>query len=78
MDVSTFGGYAHDALFLLVDSFKRAGGTDKAKVRAAIEQTQGFVGVSGIYKMSANDHMGLDVSAFRMVEVKNGSFKEVK
>ena len=78
MDVSTFGGYAHDALFLLVDAFKRAGGTDKAKVRAAIEQTQGFVGVSGIYKMSANDHMGLDVSAFRMVEVKNGSFKEVK
>lgn len=78
MDVSTFGGYAHDALFLLVDAFKRTGGTDKAKVRAAIEQTQGFVGVSGIYKMSANDHMGLDVSAFRMVEVKNGSFKEVK
>lgn len=78
MDVSTFGGYAHDALYLLVDAFKRAGGTDKAKVRAAIEQTQGFVGVSGIYKMSANDHMGLDVTAFRIVEVKNGSFKEVK
>jgi branched-chain amino acid transport system substrate-binding protein len=78
MDVSTFGGYAHDALFLLVDAMKRAGGTDKAKVRTAIEQTQGFVGVSGIYKMSANDHMGLDVSAFRMVEVKNGHFVEVK
>lgn len=78
MDVSTFGGYAHDALLLLVDAIKRAGGTDKAKVRTAIEQTQGFVGVSGIYKMSANDHMGLDVSAFRMVEVKNGGFSEVK
>ncbi len=78
MDVSTFGGYAHDALFLLVDAIKRAGGTDKAKVRTAIEQTQGFVGVSGIYKMSANDHMGLDVSAFHMVEVKNGHFAEVK
>lgn len=77
-DVSTFGGYAHDALFLLVDAIKRAGGTDKQKVRDAIEATNGFVGVSGIYKMSATDHMGLDVSAFRMVEVKEGVFKEVR
>lgn len=78
IDVSTFGGYSHDALLLLVDAIKRAGGTDKAKVRAAIEQTASFVGVSGVYKMSATDHMGLDVSAFRMVEVQNGAFKEVR
>lgn len=78
MDVSTFGGYAHDALFLLVDAIQRAGGTDKQKVRDAIEATRGFVGVSGIYKMSATDHMGLDVSAFRMVEVQQGVFKEVR
>lgn len=78
MDVSTFGGYAHDALFLLVDAIKRAGGTDKQKLRDAIEATNGFVGVSGIYKMSASDHMGLDVSAFRMVEIKSGVFKEVR
>lgn len=78
IDVSTFGGYSHDALLLLVDAIKRAGGTDKSKVRAAIEQTSGFVGVSGVYKMSATDHMGLDVSAFRMVEVQGGAFKEVR
>ena len=76
--MSTFGGYAHDALALLVDAIKRAGGTDKEKVRAALEQTHGFVGVSGIYKMSATDHMGLDVSAFRIVEVQNGAYKEVR
>lgn len=78
LDVSTFGGYAHDALFLLVDAIQRAGGTDKQKLRDAIEATKGFVGVSGIYTMSAADHMGLDVSAFRMVEVQGGSFKEVR
>ena len=78
VDVSTFGGYARDALLLLVDAIKRAGSTDKEKVRAALEQTRGFVGVSGIYNMSATDHMGLDVSAFRMVEVSNGAFKEVR
>jgi branched-chain amino acid transport system substrate-binding protein len=78
MNVSTFGGYAHDALFLLVDAIQRAGGTDKQKLRDAIEATKGFVGVSGIYTMSATDHMGLDVSAFRMVEVQGGAFKEVR
>lgn len=78
IDVSTFGGYAHDGLALLVDAIKRAGGTDKEKVRAALEKTTGLVGVSGVYRMSATDHMGLDVSAFRMVEIKNGAFEEVK
>ena len=78
VDVSTFGGYAHDGLQLLVEAIKRAGGTDKEKVRAELEKTSGFVGVSGIYKMTSADHMGLDVSAFRMIEVKGGAFKEVR
>jgi len=77
-DVSTFGGYAHDALGILVEAIKRAGGTDKEKVRTEIEKTNGYVGVSGIYRMSATDHMGLDVSAFRMIEVVDGAFKEVR
>lgn len=77
-DVSTFGGYAHDALYLVVDAIKRAGSTDKEKVRAAIETTKGFVGVSGIYSMTAQDHMGLDNTAFRMIEVAKGAFSEVR
>ena len=48
------------------------------KLRDAIEATKDFVGVSGIYRMSATDHMGLDVSAFRMVEIKDGKFVEVR
>ncbi|TAL65416.1 MAG: ABC transporter substrate-binding protein [Burkholderiaceae bacterium] len=76
-DVSTFGGYAYDGLLMLVDAIKRAGSSDGEKVRAAIETTRGFVGVSGVYNMSPTDHMGLDTSAFRMVEVSNGAFKEV-
>jgi branched-chain amino acid transport system substrate-binding protein len=72
---STFGGYALDALNLSVDAIKRAGGTDKEKVRAALEQTKGFVGTTGVFNLSASDHMGLDLSAFRMVEVKNGDWQ---
>ncbi|MDB5919420.1 MAG: transporter substrate-binding protein [Massilia sp.] len=77
-DPSTFGGYALDALNLSVDAIKRAGGTDREKVRAALENTRGFVGTTGVFTMSATDHMGLDLSAFRMVEVKNGDWQQLK
>ena len=73
-DVSTFGGHAYDGLSLAVDAIKRAGSTDKAKVRDAIEATKGFAGTGGVYSMSATDHMGLDLSAFRMFETKNGDW----
>jgi branched-chain amino acid transport system substrate-binding protein len=73
-DVSTFGGHAYDGLMLAVDAMKRAGTTDKAKVRDAIEATKGYIGTGGKVNMSPTDHMGLDLSAFRMLEVKNGDW----
>jgi branched-chain amino acid transport system substrate-binding protein len=73
-DVSTFGGHAYDGLMIAVDAIKRAGSTDKAKVRDAIEATKGFVGTGGIVNMSATDHMGLDLSAFKMLEIKGGEW----
>ncbi len=73
-DVSTFGGHAYDGLMIAVDAIKRAGGTDKAKVRDAIEATKGYVGTGGVVNMSATDHMGLDLSSFRMLEIKNGDW----
>ena len=77
-DVSTFGGHAYDGLMLAVDAVKRAGGTDKAKVRDAIESTRGYVGTGGVVNMSSADHMGLDLTAFRMLEVRNGGWALVK
>ncbi|MDQ3058676.1 MAG: ABC transporter substrate-binding protein [Pseudomonadota bacterium] len=73
-DVSSFGGHAYDGLMLAVDAFKRAGGTDKAKVRDAIEATKGYIGTGGMVNMSPTDHMGMDLSAFRMLEIKNGDW----
>ena len=73
-DVSTFGGHAYDGLMIAVDAIKRAGSTDKAKVRDAIEATHGYVGTGGVVNMSATDHMGLDLSAFRMLEVRKGDW----
>lgn len=73
-DVSTFGGHAYDGLMIAVEAFKRAGSTDKAKVRDAIEATKGYIGTGGKVNMSATDHMGLDLSAFRMLEIKNSDW----
>jgi branched-chain amino acid transport system substrate-binding protein len=77
-DVSTFGGHAYDGLMLVVEAMKRAGGADKAKVRDAIESTHGYVGTGGVVNMSPTDHMGLDLTAFRMLEVRNGNWVLVK
>ncbi len=76
--VSTFGGHAYDGLMIAIEAIKRAGGTDKAKVRDEIEKTKGFVGTGGVFNMSPEDHMGLDLTAFKMVEVKNGSWALVE
>jgi branched-chain amino acid transport system substrate-binding protein len=77
-DVSTFGGHAYDGLMLAVEAIRRAGSTDKNAVRTALEGVRGYVGTGGVVNMSAQDHMGLDVSAFRMLEVNKGSWALVK
>ena len=72
--VSTFGGHAYDGLMILVDAMKHAKSADKAKVRDEIEKTKGYVGTGGIVNMSPTDHMGLNLSAFHMLEIKNGDW----
>jgi len=76
-DISTFGGHAYDGLMIAVEAIKRARSTDKAKVRDAIESTKDFVGTGGVVNMSARDHMGLDLTYFRMFEVRKGNWVPV-
>ena len=77
-DVSTFGGHAYDGLMLAVEAVRRAGGTDKAKVRDALEATRGYVGTGGVVNMTADDHMGLDLTAFQMLEVRKGNWVVIR
>ncbi|MFT6916595.1 MAG: branched-chain amino acid transport system substrate-binding protein [Motiliproteus sp.] len=74
-DVSTFGGHALDGLMLVVNAMENAGTVDKEAVRTALEQTQGYIGTGGEVNMSAEDHLGLNLSAFKMLEIKDGSWK---
>jgi branched-chain amino acid transport system substrate-binding protein len=73
-EVSTFGGHGYDALMIAVNALKQAGGTDRDKLRSALEATRGYVGTAGVFNMSPTDHMGLDLSAFRMLEIGNGKW----
>jgi len=72
--VSTFGGHAYDGLMILVGAMQRAKSADKAKVRDEIEKTKGYIGTGGIVNMSPTDHMGLDLTAFHMLEIKAGDW----
>lgn len=72
-DASTFGGHAYDAFKILCRAIEQVG-VDKAKVRDAIENMQGFVGTGGVFNFSAENHNGLSLDAFEMMTVKDGKF----
>jgi len=77
-DASPFGANVYDALMIVADALKRAGSTDKAKVRDAIEATKDLVGLNGTFTMSATDHNGLGMDALRMVQAQGGRFVMAK
>jgi branched-chain amino acid transport system substrate-binding protein len=71
--INTHSGYAWDAIRLIVDAIAKVG-TEPEALRAAIEQTKGYVGISGVYNLTPEDHNGLDVDSMVMVQVKDGKF----
>jgi branched-chain amino acid transport system substrate-binding protein len=71
--INTHSGYAWDAIMIIANAMKKVG-TDPAKLRAEIESTTGYVGISGTYSITPTDHNGLDVGSMVMVQVKNGKF----
>ncbi|MGE5517025.1 MAG: ABC transporter substrate-binding protein [Bacteroidota bacterium] len=73
-DATLFAGHAYDAFALMLDAVKRAGSTDRAAIRAALEGTKGLIGTGGVFTMSATDHLGLDLRSFHMVEIRNGDW----
>lgn len=76
--VGTFGGYAHDAFMIMTDAITRAGSAEPAAIRDAIEATSGLAGTTGIYTFTPEDHLGLDLSAFRMLQIKGGEWTLVE
>jgi branched-chain amino acid transport system substrate-binding protein len=71
---STFAGHAYDGFSLAVDALTKVG-TDKQRVRDHLEGIKGFVGVSGVFTMSPQDHSGLTKEALVLTTVQGGQFR---
>jgi len=71
--INTHSGYAWDAIMIVANAIKKVG-TDAAALRTEIENTRNYVGISGTYNITPEDHNGLDVNSMVMVQVKNGKF----
>jgi len=71
---STFAGHAYDGFQLAIDALKEVG-TDKTKIRDHLEAVDGFVGISGVFTMSPEDHSGLTQDALVLVTVENSDWK---
>jgi len=74
---NTFGGHAWDAVQIVLRAMEKAG-PDRAKVRAAIEGTSNFVGITGVFDFSATDHNGLDRRAATMIEIVDGQWRPAR
>jgi len=74
---NSFGGYAWDGFYLLVNALEKAG-ADRAAIRDVLENTQNYSGVSGVFNMSASDHNGLAADSMVMVQIENGKWKLIK
>jgi branched-chain amino acid transport system substrate-binding protein len=71
--INTHSGYAWDAVYLLANAMRQVG-ADPEALRSVIEQTRGYVGISGIYNLTTEDHNGLDTSSLVMVKIEKGQW----
>jgi branched-chain amino acid transport system substrate-binding protein len=77
---STFAGHAWDGLQLVLGALgKLPAGLSlteqRARLREALETTQGFVGTTGIFNLSAQDHVGLSQSDIVLALITNGQWE---
>jgi branched-chain amino acid transport system substrate-binding protein len=75
--INTHSGYAWDAIYIVANAMKKAG-TENEKLREAIENTKGYVGVSGIYNITPEDHNGLGLDSMVLVQISGDQWKLVE
>jgi branched-chain amino acid transport system substrate-binding protein len=80
---NTFGGHGWDAVWLAYRAAEAAAArvspdnlvSFRAAIRDELEKTKEFVGISGIFTMSPEDHNGLDKRAVTMYEIESGRWR---
>jgi branched-chain amino acid transport system substrate-binding protein len=69
---NAFAALGYDTVYLMVDAIKRAGSTDSAAVKSAIEATKDFPGITGKITFSADSHV--PQKGVTVISVKGGKF----
>jgi branched-chain amino acid transport system substrate-binding protein len=68
---NAFAALGYDTVYLVADAVKRAGGTDSAAVKAAIEATKDFPGITGKITFAAGSHV--PQKGVTVIDVENGA-----
>jgi branched-chain amino acid transport system substrate-binding protein len=71
---TNFGSYGYDNVMLVVEALK-AGATDREAIRDYLENNiKGWVGATGTFTFSAEDHNGLKADSMVLAVVKDGKW----
>lgn len=71
---TNFGSYGYDNLMLLVEALEN-GATDRESIRDYLENNiKGYVGATGVFTFSAEDHNGLTADSLVLAEVIDGKW----
>jgi branched-chain amino acid transport system substrate-binding protein len=69
---NAFAALGYDTVYLMADAIKRAGGTDSAAVKSALEATKDFKGITGSITFAAGSHV--PQKGVTVISVKGGKF----
>ena len=75
-EFSGFASYAADGLGMIVQAIKDGGSADRTAIRDALDKIH-YVGVTGVYDMTPEDHGRLNPEALKVVTVTNGKWELV-
>lgn len=73
-----FSAELADAIDLIAEGLRTSGTTDPVKLRDAIENIKGFVGMQGIYTFTPKDHHGTRPDDMILLTVKAGKWEVPK
>jgi branched-chain amino acid transport system substrate-binding protein len=72
-------GYGYDTIGLINDALKRCQGkVTRIHFRDALENTQGYKGCHGVYRLSPTVHDGLSKKDLVFVRIEGGKFKRIR
>lgn len=71
---TNFGSYGYDNIMLIVEALEN-GATDREAIRDYLENNiKDFVGATGVFNFSPDDHNGLTADSLVLAEVKDGKW----